>query len=1529
MKLLHVGDVHLGASLEGHDRNKELERVFACLVEAVKEHSVEAALFTGDIFDTGSPSAQSQKLYYNLLVELHRAGCRQVVIIAGNHDSPSFLKAPQELLRQFQVHVIASVEAENLEKELISLRNGAEEEAAIVCAAPFLRTGDVRSVVREGEGEKEKSNARAQGVVEHYRKLYSLAEKRRNGRPLPILAMGHLYAHGSNFGTRSDAPVGNLEGVDLTLFPRFDYIALGHIHRPQSVAGHENWRYAGALLPMNIRENPWAPEYSILDTENLSRPRTVELPFECFQEMRVLQGTTEELERQMDALKAKNREIWVKVICTESAPPPHWLVDLQQKYCMSKLSLLRGEVRDPQAGTLGESFWEEYSGNLSQLTPRQVFMTYMEEKGKFSDSALREALVERYDQAESQVLDPSLSQEKSPSAAKGILRFRRLYCKNINSLYGETAIDFTDPAYSSGIFLITGPTGAGKSSLMDAICLALYGTTPRLEEGKGKAIGPEWDPVMSDGAREMVVELTFSLTEEGKEEEYRVRFSHARTQRSGAAKPFGVVQRELFRNGVSMTDKSLEVKKKVEELIGLSADQFMRCVLLAQGRFDAFLKAGEGERVPILTAITGTEVYQKIGKEVYQRWQGAKGDYERCQGENDGIALLPDEERKEKEDKQQELKRKQVALNQEKEIAQRRERGFQALEEAEKALEEAQKALKDAQEAQEGFQEKKKRWEAGKKAALCQESCQEWKRAKEQREDVASRLARLQAQKAQQEKKATEAEKRQEEARNHREETEKQCNQRKTALQKAGEWEALCQKQEETVESLSREVSAREGERKKAQAALDKLTADWEKDQKKAAQAEEYVKSHARDGELEALAGAWEARRKALVDQEKEAENLRKEVESAREELEKSRRSQKKLAQERKALQVKSADLRKREEALNQKREEILQGKTEEEWQKARDQAFRVDALTERRHALREGEECPLCGSRVHPYCQGENRDKDVAAELTSIEQRLERWKTWKEKKEALDKEKTDLEVQGTKWETEEKHGRKEEERLRNELSEKEQKWSSRQQKVSQEAEDLKAEFRKRLQVEWTDHGSLPRELSMRQKNFKNAQDVLKERDGAKKKFELEETRALTALSNLQDSEQKKRKEWQEAETKMKEYRQQRLGLVKEPDLAAEEEKNEKRRDAARRKCEKAKTDLSRITGELEQTKAGWEQEVRQLTEEREPEEKKARQAFEEKLRSVGIADEAAYQAMYLPSEKLNALENENGEIQERCVKAETRCQDCQKTKESCQRNLPEGLSRQENQEKLEALETEEKQLQNEMGDVEHALKNDEENRRRKKLLQEELEEKKKEWRYWDILQEHLGKNEGDTFARIAQGYTFRNLLHFANQHRPRALKEHFTLVANGNDPLSLDVIDHHRGDVRRTVRNLSGGESFEVSLALALGLAEMSAVSQKARLGNVLLDEGFGTLDDQALDSAVELLMGLGGDAGSSSRKLVGIISHVDKLKERIETQLVVSNAGGMGRVKGPGVTFRGNAGEEEKRKKKKGRSAASGIEP
>ncbi|MBQ9501052.1 MAG: exonuclease subunit SbcD, partial [Lentisphaeria bacterium] len=226
MRILHIGDVHLGCTLENLRRHDEFAKVFAFLTGLAEREKIEAALFAGDVFDSGTPSSDSQKLYYDFLGGLQKAGCRQIVVIAGNHDNANFLEAPQSLFRDMDIHVVGKVDPRDPEAEVIPL-GPQEDPAAYVCAVPFLRERDVRGIVPEGETSREKSSRLAQAVVRHYHEVYAAADRLRNGRDIPIVAMGHLYAAGSSFSTASDdgsapvyEPVGTLDAVDLRKFPR-------------------------------------------------------------------------------------------------------------------------------------------------------------------------------------------------------------------------------------------------------------------------------------------------------------------------------------------------------------------------------------------------------------------------------------------------------------------------------------------------------------------------------------------------------------------------------------------------------------------------------------------------------------------------------------------------------------------------------------------------------------------------------------------------------------------------------------------------------------------------------------------------------------------------------------------------------------------------------------------------------------------------------------------------------------------------------------------------------------------------------------------------------------------------------------------------------------------------------------------------------------------------------------------------------------------------------------------------------------
>ena len=144
MKFLHTSDWHLGRSLYGRKRYEEFTAFLDWLTQTIEDEKIDALLVAGDVFDTSTPSNRAQELYYRFLCRVAASCCRHVVVVAGNHDSPSFLNAPKELLRALNVYVVGSM-TEALEDEVFVLQVDDKPEA-IVCAVPYLRDKDIRTV---------------------------------------------------------------------------------------------------------------------------------------------------------------------------------------------------------------------------------------------------------------------------------------------------------------------------------------------------------------------------------------------------------------------------------------------------------------------------------------------------------------------------------------------------------------------------------------------------------------------------------------------------------------------------------------------------------------------------------------------------------------------------------------------------------------------------------------------------------------------------------------------------------------------------------------------------------------------------------------------------------------------------------------------------------------------------------------------------------------------------------------------------------------------------------------------------------------------------------------------------------------------------------------------------------------------------------------------------------------------------------------------------------------------------------------
>ena len=220
------------------------------------------------------------------------------------------------------------------------------------------------------------------------------------------------------------------------------------------------------------------------------------------------------------------------------------------------------------------------------------------------------------------------------------MRIQEVRFQNLNSLVGEWKIDFSDPAYlADGIFAITGPTGAGKTTILDAICLALYGRTPRLER-----VNRNSNEIMSRHTGSCYAEITFT-TRDGS---YRCHWSQQRAHK----KPDGELQTHKHEISDAVTGQVLEnkirdVALRVEEITSMNFNRFTRSMLLAQGGFAAFLQAPPDERAPILEQITGTEIYSEISVQVHERKREEENRLELLQAEITGMKVLSAEEEEE------------------------------------------------------------------------------------------------------------------------------------------------------------------------------------------------------------------------------------------------------------------------------------------------------------------------------------------------------------------------------------------------------------------------------------------------------------------------------------------------------------------------------------------------------------------------------------------------------------------------------------------------------------------------------------------------------------------------------------------------------------------------------------------------------------------------------------------------------------------------------------------------------------------
>jgi len=289
MRLLHTSDWHLGQTLHNFDRTYEHQRFLDWLLDTIVAEQVDALLIAGDIFDNSNPSAASQRQLYRFLQQA-RAKSPQldIVIIAGNHDSPGRLEAPGPLLEAHGTRVVGHVlrDAEggiDVERMVVPLtgRDGTVEAWCV--AIPFLRPGDVPRIEaagREGEGENPAVDAYMSGIALLYKQACELARSRcANGEA--ILAMGHCHMTGGDSSPDSERRIliGGTEALPASMFdPSIAYAALGHLHLAQKVGRQDHLRYCGSPLPLSFAEIGYQHQVLRIDLDGGKARDVVPLP---------------------------------------------------------------------------------------------------------------------------------------------------------------------------------------------------------------------------------------------------------------------------------------------------------------------------------------------------------------------------------------------------------------------------------------------------------------------------------------------------------------------------------------------------------------------------------------------------------------------------------------------------------------------------------------------------------------------------------------------------------------------------------------------------------------------------------------------------------------------------------------------------------------------------------------------------------------------------------------------------------------------------------------------------------------------------------------------------------------------------------------------------------------------------------------------------------------------------------------------------------------------------------------------------